>query len=231
MTRTAAVIPNWEGRDWFAESHLAIDQGKIPSVREKVSTLLPAGQRRTLINEDAVPDAVLACVLHRIFLFGSEEDLRAVVRDPLRELLVFGRSGSRTLAWLERYGVRWDLLIMRNLGDYAAAREFKRGTVGELRAELEARIREQVLSQMTSRPALQSSLEVLCRAFDRGAGRAWILADRAGNKVCIAAWPDGAPTPEGQVPLADLAGPDINLSDLADHLDTSVELIAQAGLS
>src|SRR5688500_5563756 len=29
-------------------------------------------------------------------------DLRAVARDPLRELLVFGRSGSRTLAWLER---------------------------------------------------------------------------------------------------------------------------------
>jgi 4a-hydroxytetrahydrobiopterin dehydratase len=25
---------------------------------------------------------------------------------------------------------------------------------------------------------------------------AWILSDRAGNKVCIAAWPDGAPTPE-----------------------------------
>jgi 4a-hydroxytetrahydrobiopterin dehydratase len=22
---------------------------------------------------------------------------------------------------------------------------------------------------------------------------AWILADRAGNRVCIAAWPDGAP--------------------------------------
>jgi 4a-hydroxytetrahydrobiopterin dehydratase len=29
-----------------------------------------------------------------------------------------------------------------------------------------------------------------------GAPGAWILADRAGNKVCIAAWPDGAPTPE-----------------------------------
>jgi 4a-hydroxytetrahydrobiopterin dehydratase len=25
---------------------------------------------------------------------------------------------------------------------------------------------------------------------------AWILADRSGNKVCIAAWPDGAPVPE-----------------------------------
>ena len=29
-------------------------------------------------------------------------DLRAVARDPSNELLVFGRSGARTLAWLER---------------------------------------------------------------------------------------------------------------------------------
>ena len=29
---------------------------------------------------------------------------------------------------------------------------------------------------------------------------AWILADRSGNKVCIAAWPDGAPTPESKAP-------------------------------
>ena len=29
-----------------------------------------------------------------------------------------------------------------------------------------------------------------------GAPGAWILADRSGNKVCLAAWPDGAPTPE-----------------------------------
>jgi len=43
------------------------------------------------------------------------------------------RVQPQTLAWLERYNVRWDLLIMRNAGDYAAAREFKRQTVGELR--------------------------------------------------------------------------------------------------
>jgi iron(III) transport system substrate-binding protein len=42
---------------------------------------------------------------------------------------------------------------------------------------------------------------------------------------------EGAPAPEGQLPLADLAGPELNLSDLADHLETSVDLIAQAGLS
>jgi hypothetical protein len=44
------------------------------------------------------------------------------------------RVQPQTLGWLERYDVRWDLLIMRNAGDYAAAREFKRGTVAELRA-------------------------------------------------------------------------------------------------
>jgi iron(III) transport system substrate-binding protein len=42
---------------------------------------------------------------------------------------------------------------------------------------------------------------------------------------------EGAPTPEGQVELGELAGPDINLSDLATHLESSVDLIAQAGLS
>ena len=30
---------------------------------------------------------------------------------------------------------------------------------------------------------------------DSAAPEAWILADRAGNKVCIAAWPDGAMRP------------------------------------
>jgi 4a-hydroxytetrahydrobiopterin dehydratase len=31
---------------------------------------------------------------------------------------------------------------------------------------------------------------------DSSAPGAWILSDQAGNKVCIAAWPDGAETPE-----------------------------------
>jgi 4a-hydroxytetrahydrobiopterin dehydratase len=31
---------------------------------------------------------------------------------------------------------------------------------------------------------------------DSSAPAAWILADRSGNKVCIAAWPDGAPQPD-----------------------------------
>ena len=54
----------------------------------------------------------------------------------LTVLLLTGRPvrvQDRTVAWLDRYRVRWDMLIMRNAGDYSAAREFKRQTVGELR--------------------------------------------------------------------------------------------------
>jgi hypothetical protein len=43
------------------------------------------------------------------------------------------RVQPQTLAWLERYDLRWDLLIMRDFGDYSAAREFKRWTTAELR--------------------------------------------------------------------------------------------------
>ena len=39
----------------------------------------------------------------------------------------------QTLGWLERYELRWDLLIMRDFGDYDASRDFKRRTRGELR--------------------------------------------------------------------------------------------------
>ena len=43
------------------------------------------------------------------------------------------RVQPQTLAWLDRYELRWDVLIMRDYGDYTAAREFKRSTVSDLR--------------------------------------------------------------------------------------------------
>ncbi len=57
--------------------------------------------------------------------------------DPsLAVVLLTGRPvrvEPQTLAWLHRYGLRWDVLIMRDLGDYSVAREFKRDTVYDLR--------------------------------------------------------------------------------------------------
>ena len=37
-------------------------------------------------------------------------------------------------AWLRRYQIRWDLLVMRPWGDYDLSRDFKQSTVWELRA-------------------------------------------------------------------------------------------------
>ncbi len=44
------------------------------------------------------------------------------------------RVQRQTLAWLDRNDLRWDLLIMRDYGNYEAARHFKEWTVTELRA-------------------------------------------------------------------------------------------------
>jgi phosphoglycolate phosphatase-like HAD superfamily hydrolase len=74
---------------------------------------------------------------------GSDPLIEEVARvvellDPaITVVLLTGRPlrvQPQTLAWLERYGLRWDLLIMRDVGDYSAAREFKRDTVDDLRS-------------------------------------------------------------------------------------------------
>lgn len=42
------------------------------------------------------------------------------------------RVQRQTLAWVQRMELRWDLLVMRDFGDYGASRDFKRRTVEEL---------------------------------------------------------------------------------------------------
>ena len=57
--------------------------------------------------------------------------------DPaLRIVLLTGRPvrvQPQTTAWLQRFELRWDLLVMRHFGDYSAALQFKQEAVGELR--------------------------------------------------------------------------------------------------
>jgi hypothetical protein len=59
--------------------------------------------------------------------------------DPsLAVVLLTGRPyrvRPQTLAWLQRYGLRWDLLVMRSRGDYAQVTEFKQSVVEDLRAQ------------------------------------------------------------------------------------------------
>jgi hypothetical protein len=43
------------------------------------------------------------------------------------------RVQPQTLAWLDRYGLRWDLLVMRSRGERAHVTAYKRGVVADLR--------------------------------------------------------------------------------------------------
>jgi hypothetical protein len=43
------------------------------------------------------------------------------------------RIHQLTEAWLRRYEIRWDLLVMRSWGDYEWARDFKQSVVWDLR--------------------------------------------------------------------------------------------------
>lgn len=58
--------------------------------------------------------------------------------DPgLRVILLTARPARvhpLTEAWLGHYEIRWDLLVMRESGDYLAAREFKQESVQDLRS-------------------------------------------------------------------------------------------------
>ena len=57
--------------------------------------------------------------------------------DPsLAVVLLTGRPGRvqpQTLAWLRRYDLRWDVLVMRDRGDYSQVTSFKERVVDDLR--------------------------------------------------------------------------------------------------
>lgn len=62
--------------------------------------------------------------------------LMALLASDLQVILLTGRPQRvqpQTVAWLERYGLRWDVLIMRHWNDYEQVTDFKRGVVMDLR--------------------------------------------------------------------------------------------------
>ena len=64
----------------------------------------------------------------KVLLDLLDADLRVVLLTARPE-----RLHHLTEAWLRRYQIRWDVLIMRGWGDYEMSRDFKQATVGELR--------------------------------------------------------------------------------------------------
>jgi hypothetical protein len=62
--------------------------------------------------------------------------LLSLLADQLTIVLLTARPARvrpQTLSWLERFGLRWDLLVMRDREEHRSALEFKRRSVSELR--------------------------------------------------------------------------------------------------
>jgi phosphoglycolate phosphatase-like HAD superfamily hydrolase len=63
--------------------------------------------------------------------------LLGLLKEELQIVLLTGRPirvQAETLAWLERYELRWNLLVMRDRGDATQVTAFKRAVVEDLRA-------------------------------------------------------------------------------------------------
>jgi hypothetical protein len=63
--------------------------------------------------------------------------LLELLDSSLHVILLTGRPfrvQPQTVAWLHRYGLRWDLLVMRSRGDYAQVTSFKQSVVEDLRS-------------------------------------------------------------------------------------------------
>lgn len=95
-----------------------------------------AGRQHHLARPGRDWDAFFAAV-------GEDELIAEVARllevvDPTLHIVLLTarpiRVQAQTVEWLMRHDLRWDLLVMRDLGDYGAAREFKRDAVGDLRS-------------------------------------------------------------------------------------------------
>jgi hypothetical protein len=72
-------------------------------------------------------DALISEVARLLDVIDHDHRIVLLTARPLR-------VQPQTLAWLERYELRWDVLIMRDRADHMAARVFKRRTVEELRS-------------------------------------------------------------------------------------------------
>jgi hypothetical protein len=71
-------------------------------------------------------DALIAETARLIELLDAELTTVLLTGRPVR-------VRKLTTEWLDRHQLRWDLLVMRDTGDYSKALEFKRRTISELR--------------------------------------------------------------------------------------------------
>jgi hypothetical protein len=132
MSAPGADRPNWA---WRADGGAAHTSG--PAVVFDIDGVLSDAAGRQHFIERGIRDwdaFFEAC--------GDDPVIEEVARllelldASLAVVLLTGRPlrvRPQTLAWLHHYGLRWDLLVMRDRGDYSQVTSFKRKVVGDLR--------------------------------------------------------------------------------------------------
>lgn len=121
--------PNWRWhRDPIVGEAVVFDlDGVLSDATGRQHHLAPPRRDWRTFFEEAGDDPVIEEVG---VLLASLDPAYGIVLLTARPL----RIQPQTLGWLDRNELRWDLLIMRDVGDYDFAREFKERTVDELRA-------------------------------------------------------------------------------------------------
>lgn len=129
MSERTTTAPNWTWRDH------EIDGGRCVVV-DIDGVLSDATSRQHFIDghrsdwtaffEACGDDPLIEEIARLLELLDHELTIVLLTGRPLR-------VRPQTLAWLHRYGLRWDLLVMRDRGDYSGVSDYKRGVVDELR--------------------------------------------------------------------------------------------------
>jgi len=125
--------PNWR---WHAEAGAEHPRGPAV-VFDLDGVLSDAAGRQHFIEqgnrdwsaffEACGDDPVIEEIARLLELLDSSLAIVLLTGRPLR-------VQPQTLAWLHRYRLRWDLLVMRERGDYDQVTWFKHRVVGDLRA-------------------------------------------------------------------------------------------------
>ncbi|HVX23690.1 MAG TPA: hypothetical protein VHB02_20270 [Acidimicrobiales bacterium] len=121
--------PNWHWRAGPVPPGPAVvfDIDGVLSDATDRQHFLARGRRDWAAFFDAVgEDRVIAEIARLVQLLDPALHVVLLTGRPLR-------VQPQTLAWLEHYGLRWDLLVMRDWGDYSQVTMFKQGVVRDLR--------------------------------------------------------------------------------------------------
>ena len=121
---------NWAWRDGRIEEPgraVVFDMDGVLSDAVGRQHFIERGRRNWDAFFDACgEDAVIAELARVLELLDPELQIVLLTGRPMR-------VQPQTLAWLERYDLRWDLLVMRARGDYSQVTWYKRDSVDELR--------------------------------------------------------------------------------------------------